>query len=182
MGKSNQWNPWKFGRIRNVRILTVGVYLLSYCRYFFPEKRGWKWDDFLIFSDFVFVFTILSVFVHLYALQRWQQASSLVLKSLICVLVRRIYIFYQEDETCNWQHEPLKVNFPPLLAPVRIWIRIDPPHPLVCHNRPLNGAFIRIRSEKPRPRVPAGVARYRSLPAQRPWAPSIGLNFAGLHR
>jgi hypothetical protein len=50
-----------------------------------------------------------------------------------------------------------------------------------CRKRRLNGAVHRMKPEKPRPHVTAGVARYRSLPAQRPWAPSIGLNFAALH-
>jgi hypothetical protein len=46
-----------------------------------------------------------------------------------------------------------------LPSPVRIRVRIDPPHPLVCHKRRLNGAILRMRPEKPRPRVTAGVAR-----------------------
>jgi hypothetical protein len=32
--------------------------------------------------------------------------------------------------------------------PVRIRVRIDLPHPLVCHKRRLNGAVLRIRPEK----------------------------------
>jgi hypothetical protein len=36
------------------------------------------------------------------------------------------------------------------------------PHPR------LNGAVLRMRPEKPRPRVTAGVAQQRALPAQRP--------------
>ena len=43
--------------------------------------------------------------------------------------------------------------------PVRIRVRIDPPHPLVCRKRRLNGAVLRMRPEKPRSRVTAGVAR-----------------------
>jgi hypothetical protein len=43
--------------------------------------------------------------------------------------------------------------------PVRIRVRIDPPHPLVCRKRRLNGAVLRMRPEKPRLRVEAGVAR-----------------------
>jgi hypothetical protein len=42
-------------------------------------------------------------------------------------------------------------------VPERIWVRIDPPHPLVCRKRRLNGAVFRM--EKPRSRVTAGVAR-----------------------
>jgi hypothetical protein len=40
----------------------------------------------------------------------------------------------------------------------------------------------RMRPYKPRSRVAVGVARKRSLPAQRPWAPSIGLNLQPCHR
>jgi hypothetical protein len=43
--------------------------------------------------------------------------------------------------------------------PVRIWIRIDPPHSLVCRNRRLNGEVLRMRPEKQRSHVTAGVAR-----------------------
>jgi hypothetical protein len=43
--------------------------------------------------------------------------------------------------------------------PVRIRVRIDPPHPLVCHRRRLNGAVLRMRSEKLRSRATACVAR-----------------------
>jgi hypothetical protein len=44
------------------------------------------------------------------------------------------------------------------LIPVRIHVRIDPPHPLVCCKRRLNGAVLRMRPEKLRSRVAAGVA------------------------
>jgi hypothetical protein len=40
-----------------------------------------------------------------------------------------------------------------------IGVRINPPHPLVCRKRRLNGAVLRMRPEKPRSRVTAGVAR-----------------------
>jgi hypothetical protein len=43
--------------------------------------------------------------------------------------------------------------------PVRIRVRIDPPHPLVCRKRRLNGEVLRMRPEKPKPRVTAGVAQ-----------------------
>jgi hypothetical protein len=42
---------------------------------------------------------------------------------------------------------------------VYVKVRIGPPHPLVCRKRRLNGAVLRMRPEKPRPRVTAGVAR-----------------------
>jgi hypothetical protein len=45
------------------------------------------------------------------------------------------------------------------LSHVKIRVRIDPPHPLVCRKRRLNGAVLRMRPEKPRSRVTAGVAR-----------------------
>jgi hypothetical protein len=43
--------------------------------------------------------------------------------------------------------------------PMRIRVRIDFPHPLVCLKRRLNVAVLRMRPEKPRSRVTAGVAR-----------------------
>jgi hypothetical protein len=39
-----------------------------------------------------------------------------------------------------------------------------------------------IEIDKMKDQVTAGVARYESLPAQRQWTPSIGRNFAALHR
>jgi hypothetical protein len=36
--------------------------------------------------------------------------------------------------------------------PLRIRVRIDPPHPLVCRKRRLNGAVLQMRLEKPRSR------------------------------
>jgi hypothetical protein len=33
------------------------------------------------------------------------------------------------------------------IKPVRIRVRIDPPHPLVCRKRQLNGAVLRMRPE-----------------------------------
>jgi hypothetical protein len=67
------------------------------------------------------------------------------------------------------------------MAIVRIRVRMHPPHPVVRRKRRLNGAVLRMRPEKSRPRVTAGVTRWRSLPAQRSWAPIIGLTFAALH-
>jgi hypothetical protein len=46
-----------------------------------------------------------------------------------------------------------------LYSPVRIRVRIGPPHPHVCRKRRLIGAVLRMRPEKPRPRVIVGVAR-----------------------
>jgi hypothetical protein len=42
--------------------------------------------------------------------------------------------------------------------PMRIWVRIDSPHFLVCCKRRLNGAVLRMRPEKLSP-VTAGVAQ-----------------------
>jgi hypothetical protein len=41
--------------------------------------------------------------------------------------------------------------------PLRIGVRMDPSHPLVCRKRRLNGAVLRMRPEKRRSRVTAGV-------------------------
>jgi hypothetical protein len=49
-----------------------------------------------------------------------------------------------------------------------IRVSINPTNPLMCRKRRLNGAVLRMRHEKPRFRVTAGVAPDRSLPAQRP--------------
>jgi hypothetical protein len=45
------------------------------------------------------------------------------------------------------------------LGSVRIRARIGHPHPLVCLKRQLNGAVLRMRLEKPRPRFTVRVAR-----------------------
>jgi hypothetical protein len=44
-------------------------------------------------------------------------------------------------------------------GPVRIRVRIVPPHPHVCRKKRLNWAVLRMRPGKPRPRVTVGVAR-----------------------
>jgi hypothetical protein len=49
--------------------------------------------------------------------------------------------------------------FRALYYPVRIRVRIDPPHPLVCRKKRLNGEVLWMRPEKPRSRVTKGVAR-----------------------
>jgi hypothetical protein len=46
-----------------------------------------------------------------------------------------------------------------IYVPERIQVRIDPPHPLVCRKRRLNGVALRMRPEKPMSRVTAGVTR-----------------------
>jgi hypothetical protein len=46
-----------------------------------------------------------------------------------------------------------------MYCPARIRVRIDPPHPLMSRKRRLNGAVLRMRPEKPRSRVTAGVAQ-----------------------
>jgi hypothetical protein len=48
----------------------------------------------------------------------------------------------------------MKYNEVPLLnSPVRIRVRIGPPHSYACRKRRLNGAVLRMRPEKLRPRV-----------------------------
>jgi hypothetical protein len=44
-------------------------------------------------------------------------------------------------------------------GPVRIQVRTGPQHPLVCRKRQVNVAIFRMKPDKPRPRVTAGVAR-----------------------
>jgi hypothetical protein len=44
-------------------------------------------------------------------------------------------------------------------SPFVIWVKIGPPHPHVCRKRRLIGAVFRMRPEKPRSRVTAGVTR-----------------------
>jgi hypothetical protein len=46
-----------------------------------------------------------------------------------------------------------------LCVPVRTRVRINTPHPLVCRKRRPDGVVLRMRLEKPRSRVTAGVAR-----------------------
>jgi hypothetical protein len=50
-------------------------------------------------------------------------------------------------------------NLSLVYVPVRIRVRIDPPHPLVCRKRRLNGAVLWKRPGKLRSRVTAGVAQ-----------------------
>jgi hypothetical protein len=57
--------------------------------------------------------------------------------------------------TCNRVYMNKKL----LHGPVRIRVTIDPSHPLVCRKRRLNAVVLRMRPEKPRSRVTAGVAR-----------------------
>ena len=53
-------------------------------------------------------------------------------------------------------HQYTDINY---LISVRTRARIGPPPPFVCRKRRLNGAVLRMRPEKPRPRVTAGVAQ-----------------------
>jgi hypothetical protein len=47
-----------------------------------------------------------------------------------------------------WSHTHYTVRFNVSNDSVRIRVRIDPPHPLVCRKRRLNGAVLRMRPEK----------------------------------
>jgi hypothetical protein len=67
--------------------------------------------------------------------------------SNVLLLYRRIFVIW-----LNFMSQYLVV-------PVRIWVRIDPPHVPMCRKRRLNGAVLRVRLEKPRTHVTAGVAR-----------------------
>jgi hypothetical protein len=51
----------------------------------------------------------------------------------------------------------ISITYP--YSPLRIRVRIGPPHPYVCQKRRLNEAVLRMRPEKPRSRVTVGVAR-----------------------
>jgi hypothetical protein len=59
----------------------------------------------------------------------------------------------------NKKHTSLYTKSYMSMHPVRIRVRVDPPHTLVCRKRRLNGTVLRMRPEKPRPHVTAGVAR-----------------------
>jgi hypothetical protein len=65
--------------------------------------------------------------------------------------------------------------------PVRIRVKIDPPHSLVRRKRRLNWEALRMRPRKLRPRVTV-LRQVKDPQAQWPSEPSIGLNFAALHR
>jgi hypothetical protein len=58
----------------------------------------------------------------------------------------------------NW-YETHQTAFNLWKNPVRIWVRIDPPHPVVNRKRRLNGAVLQMRPEKPRYRVTTGMTR-----------------------
>jgi hypothetical protein len=58
---------------------------------------------------------------------------------------------YIELQSCNYGST--------FSVPVRIRVKVDPPHPLVCSKRRLNGAVLQMRPEKARSRGTAGVAR-----------------------
>jgi hypothetical protein len=69
-----------------------------------------------------------------------------------------MYISSHLSGVCVALHSILYLLFGLWLRFMRIRDRIDPPHPLVCRKRRLNGAVFRMRPEKPRSRVTAGVA------------------------
>jgi hypothetical protein len=63
--------------------------------------------------------------------------------------------------------------------PVRIRVRIGPPHPLVCRKRRLNGAILRVWPDKTEVPCHCKSDTMRIPPCSK--ALSIGLNFAALH-
>jgi hypothetical protein len=76
------------------------------------------------------------------------------------IFCTNLHIILQYSEDVNCYHRVLLCNS------VRILFRIDPPHPLVCHTRRLNGVVLQMRPEKPRPCVTIGVARYNLIKIQ----------------
>jgi hypothetical protein len=58
-----------------------------------------------------------------------------------------------------YNHASIFLFISSVLNPVWIRLSIDCQHPLVCRKRRLNGVVLRMRPEKPRSRVTAGVAR-----------------------
>jgi hypothetical protein len=77
-------------------------------------------------------------------LKRFGMVLSLELSPVFHVDIKKLKMFNCSDCCCS---------------PVRIRVRIDPSHPLVCRKRRLNGAVLRMRPEKPRSRVTEGLAR-----------------------
>jgi hypothetical protein len=86
----------------------------------------------------------------------------------IILLTNSIYIVYHAfnfiDYTDLAQFHGSSIwfffgSFTIFKKPLRIRVRIDPPHPLVCRKRQLNGLVLPMRPEKPRSPVTAGVAR-----------------------
>jgi hypothetical protein len=106
--------------------------------------------------------------VHVYSLPRTCEfyrcfdVSELFFAQYLCSKFRNNERFKSYDSiisNCNFKSIVYTARFPGHEAPVRIRVRIDPPHSLVCRKRRLNGAVLRMRPEKPRLRVTAGVAR-----------------------
>jgi hypothetical protein len=61
---------------------------------------------------------------------------------------------------------------------VQVWIGLQ--HPIACRKRQLNGLVLQMRPRNKMPSVTACVTRWRSFPAERPWASNIGLNLTAL--
>ena len=78
-------------------------------------------------------------------------------KVTLCTIFWTIY--FLKSSLSPSPETTFRIHLPCCLYPVRTWVRIGPPHPLVCRKRRLNAVVLRMRPEKPRPRVTAGVAR-----------------------
>jgi hypothetical protein len=73
----------------------------------------------------------------------------------------KMCMFCHYGATVTSKHNIIAIHFTHFqnCLPVRIRVRIDPPHSLVCRRRRLNRAVLPMRLEKPRSRVTAGVAQ-----------------------
>jgi hypothetical protein len=67
-----------------------------------------------------------------------------------------------ELERRTYIHKVSQAGFIKIPFPRKDPGRINPPHPLVCRKRRLNGTVLRMRLEKPRSRVKAGLARCKT--------------------
>jgi hypothetical protein len=77
---------------------------------------------------------------------------ALDLDSVHSTFFKKVYLSGYKYQLVTWSN-PMKPG------PVRIWVRIDSPNPLVSRKSGQNGAVLQMRPEKPRSRVTAGVAR-----------------------
>jgi hypothetical protein len=94
----------------------------------------------------------------------WQLDSVIRFHSILGILEKfRIFAFILKTlDNLSWNLNYFLTGI--YMQPFHILVpfsrvRKYPPHLLVCRKRRLNGAFLQMRPEKPRPRVTAGVAR-----------------------
>jgi hypothetical protein len=87
-----------------------------------------------------------------------QRAKRLYIDGYTQLILNKLFL----DKLCKyWRYDVpyLNVEYFLTIPPVRIRVRIGPPHPLLCRKRRLNGVVLRMRPKKPRPIVTADVAR-----------------------